>query len=137
MRNTQIITTWLQPNTWFKPELALLQSGQLQINVRVADGFLTRLRGLLWAKPLQPAEGLLLSPCNNIHTIGMTYAIDLIFLSADMQVLHIVPDCKPYRFANCKQARHTLELLAGQAGALNIHEGMQLIIEHQKLEAKK
>jgi len=129
MTHEQTITTQLKPSTWFKAEQVMLCSKNQQITTRLADGFLTRLRGLLWSKPLQPAEGLLLSPCNNIHTIGMTYPIDVVFLSSDMEIVRIVPHCQPYRFANCKHAKHTLELLAGQAAALSLCEGGRLTMK--------
>lgn len=107
-----------------------------KINVHLANHFFSRLRGLLWSKPLDVAEALLIMPCNSIHTVGMHYAIDIVFLSSDYQILHIVPDCQPRRFISHKQAKHTLELLAGQAAAMGLKVGMQLTLS-SKLENLK
>lgn len=48
----------------------------LVTNGRVADGYWTRLRGLIGSKPLEPGEGLLIVPCNSIHTHFMGFPID-------------------------------------------------------------
>jgi len=122
MLHIQTIKAWVQPAT------VVLKAKTHQIETRLANGFLTRLRGLLCAKPLGPAEGLLLSPCKSIHTIGMAYSIDVVFLSPDMQIVSIVTDCKANRFESHKDAKHTLELLAGQAAKLDLKDGMQLSI---------
>ena len=102
------------------------------IKVRIADGFFSRLRGLLWSKPINKTEGLLLRPCNSIHTAGMAYPIDVVFLSATFQVLRVVPNCNPWRIANEKEAQQTLELLAGQAAVFDLKPGMQLTMEQIK-----
>lgn len=96
------------------------------LEVTIANQFFTRLRGLLFKTPLKQQEALLISPCKSVHTIGMYYAIDVVFLSADYRVLKIVERCVPRRMASCKQAKHTLELLAGEAHRLGVVEGMQL-----------
>jgi len=116
----------------FMMDNVVIRGRKQQINCRMADGFFTRLRGLLWAKPLNNSDGLLLTPCNSIHTIGMAYPIDVLFLSPNFQIVHIVSNCQSNRCATHKQAKHTLEMLAGQAASLELKVGMQLSIEQKK-----
>jgi uncharacterized protein len=86
------------------------------------------MRGLLWRKPLEPTEAILLSPCNSIHTFGMNYPIDIIFLSSDYQVTRIVSNCMPRRLVFCKDAMYALELAAGQAAQMAVNVGTQLAV---------
>ncbi len=48
--------------------------------VRVADSFLARGRGLLGTAGLSPGAGLWIAPCRSIHSIGMRYEFDALFL---------------------------------------------------------
>lgn len=49
--------------------------------VRVAATPWRRLRGLLGCRELAPGTGLLLIPCRAIHTVGMRFPIDVVFLT--------------------------------------------------------
>jgi uncharacterized protein len=103
-----------------------IQLGHWALNIVVADHFFSRLRGLLFQSVLKRQQGLLITPCKSVHTIGMGYAIDVVFLSADYRVLKVHAQCLSWRFKVCKPARHTLELLGGEARRLGITEGLQL-----------
>lgn len=96
------------------------------LTIIIANHFLCRLRGLLFKPQLRFDEALLISPCKSVHTLGMRYAIDIVFLSPDYQILKIVRHCLPKRLASCKNAKHTLELLAGESNRLGLKVGMQL-----------
>ncbi len=48
--------------------------------VRPADSFLARTRGLLGTAGLSPGAGLWITPCRSIHSIGMRYEFDALFL---------------------------------------------------------
>lgn len=95
------------------------------LTVIVANQFFSRLRGLLFKPALKLDEALLLSPCKSVHTLGMRYPIDVVFLSPDYIILKIVNDCLPKRLASCSHAKHTLELLAGESSRLGLKVGMQ------------
>ena len=56
-----------------------------------------RLRGLLGHPPLQPGDGLLITPCIGIHTMGMTYPIDVIHLDRGLVVRKVLRELKPWR----------------------------------------
>ncbi len=66
-------------------------------NGEVADSAWTRLRGLLGHPPLQAGEGLLLRGEKAIHTIGMGFAIDVLFLDRAGHVKHLIPNMVPLR----------------------------------------
>jgi uncharacterized membrane protein (UPF0127 family) len=92
----------------------------------VADGPLTRLRGLLGRRELPTGEGLLLRPSPSIHTWFMRFAIDAVFLSGDMEVLSVRPAMPAWRMAAQRGARAVLELPAGEAGRRSISPGARL-----------
>ena len=66
-------------------------------NGSVADTAWTRLRGLLGHKPLLPGEGLLLRGEKAIHTFGMGFAIDVLFLDREGHIKHLIPTMVPLR----------------------------------------
>jgi len=93
------------------------------LTVHRASNILARLRGLLGREPLTPAEGLVIEPCNSIHTFGMGYEIDVVFLSADWRVLAISADLVRGRVAGRLAAARVLELRGGAAAMHDIKVG--------------
>lgn len=85
-----------------------------------------RSRGLLWREALQADEGLLISPCNAVHTFGMRYAIDLVYVTRDGRVRKIIAGLKPRRLSGCLRAHAVLELAAGTAARLKLNQGMRM-----------
>jgi uncharacterized membrane protein (UPF0127 family) len=77
-----------------------------------------RLRGLLGRPPLQCGQGLLIEPCNSVHTLAMGYALDLLFLDRGNRVLGWREQVRPWRAAGWRGARSTLELPAGSLAAI-------------------
>ena len=95
--------------------------------VRHADTFLTRLRGLLGTGGLAEGEALLISPCSGIHTIGMTFPIDVVFLDGDRRVVAVRERIVPWRATRfIKGASSVLELAAGSIRQNGIAVGNQL-----------
>lgn len=81
---------------------------------RVADSFSTRLVGLLRDKALAQGDGLWIVPCNSIHSIGMHFIFDAIFLDKKLRVVHLVREMKPWRISKIAFSAHSvLELPAG------------------------
>ena len=93
------------------------------LHVRIAKGFFGRLAGLLVLPRLQPCEGLYLAPCSSVHTAGMRYAIDVLFVNRERRVLKLVSHLRPWRVAACWEAHAAVELLAGEAARLEIQKG--------------
>lgn len=108
-------------------QTAYIRAGNVYINARIAKGFFEKLKGLLYRPMLDDREAIVLTRCNSIHTCGMQYAIDVIFLSKHFKVIKIEKDCKPWRFFRCKGAAHTLEMLGGQAELLQLSVGQTFI----------
>jgi hypothetical protein len=53
----------------------------LGLRVVPADTILMRLKGLLGRLRLKPDDGIWVVPSRGIHTIGMLFAIDLVYLT--------------------------------------------------------
>lgn len=58
--------------------------------VYVAERFFYRLRGLMGKKELDLGTGLLIKPCNSVHTFFMKFPIDIAFIGENGQVYHII-----------------------------------------------
>lgn len=79
----------------------------------LADSYLSRLIGLLgktrrWA---QLGRGLWIVPSRGVHTIGMLFPIDLVFLSKEKEVIHVEEHVRPFRISRVSlKASSVLEL---------------------------
>jgi uncharacterized membrane protein (UPF0127 family) len=82
-------------------------------DVTVADDYFRRLVGLLgktkrWAKL---GRGLWIIPSRGVHSIGMLFPIDLVFLSKDRTVVHVEEHFRPFRVSRISlKATSVLEL---------------------------
>ena len=59
--------------------------------------------------------GLELSPCRSIHTFGMRFALDLIWLDRAGQVVRVDEAVPPRRLRTCLRARSVIEVRGGSA----------------------
>jgi uncharacterized protein len=92
----------------------LRQGTELAATVLKADTFWKRLKGLRGRKELPAGEGLWIVPCRGVHTRGMTFPIDVLFLDARGTVISLEEHLEPGRFAPIRwKARTVLELPAG------------------------
>jgi uncharacterized membrane protein (UPF0127 family) len=92
----------------------------------LAGNPLARMRGLLGRRGLESGEGLLLRPAPSVHTFFMRFAIDVVFLAREGEVLKVVHRLKPWRTAGARGAKAVVELAAGEADRRGIHTGMRL-----------
>jgi uncharacterized membrane protein (UPF0127 family) len=123
-----------------KPFVAVRKHGGVVICDRcvLADGPLSRLRGLLGRAELPAGDGLLLRPSSGIHTWFMRFRIDVVFLAADFTVLDVRERVGPWRLASCRGARSVLELPEGVAARHSLRPGDRLSLtgvgnEHAKV----
>ena len=93
---------------------------------QMADGFLDRLQGLLGKTGLSDQQGLLRTACGSVHTVGMCFPIDVIFLDADLRILARHPDVSAWRMKSCRGARTTLEVAAGGVERHGVVPGQRL-----------
>jgi uncharacterized protein len=94
---------------------------------------LARLRGLLGRSSLDEGEGLLIEPCNAIHTFFMRFAIDAVFLSRDLRVVRAIPELRPWRATRFhSRARLVVELPPGTVRRTGTREGDVLQAEEPR-----
>jgi len=91
-----------------------------------ADSVLKRMVGLLNRKVLAAGEGLLLDRCYGIHTIGMRFPIDVLFLDKELRVIRAVQALPPFRTCVVKHAVYVLELPVGAIPASHTEAGDQI-----------
>jgi uncharacterized membrane protein (UPF0127 family) len=99
----------------------------LVAQVMLASAWWDRARGLLGKPPLKSGQGLLISPCKSIHTFGMRYPIDVVFLDANWTVCKIISSLPMARFSGSMVARMTLELPANEASRIQLSAGSRLV----------
>ncbi len=78
-----------------------------------ATRFWERLSGLYRVADLADNTGLWITPCRAIHTLGMAYHIDVLYLDDQRTIIKRIDAMRPHRFSVCLRARSVLELPAG------------------------
>ncbi len=104
-------------------------TGKDMVRAYHARHFFGRLRGLLGKRELNTMEGLLLTPCSQIHTLGMRFNLDVVFIDQDGVIVKCVERLQPFRFAAARGARHTLELTENSVRMLQLKPGDKLTWE--------
>ena len=95
----------------------------------IADTSAKRRIGLLRHATLQPGEGLWIAPCEAVHTIGMKFPIDVLFLDKKLKVLKIRKDMRRWRIAGSLWAHSVLELPSGTCQQTDTAAGDELDFE--------
>ena len=99
----------------------------LATRARVASSLVARMVGLLRDSHLEAGEGLIITTCRSIHTFGMRFAIDAVFVDADWRVVAIWHALPPWRVTSCHwAARCVVELPAGVAQHVRLNVGDRL-----------
>ena len=76
---------------------------------------------MLGRRALPSGEGLWLPGVASVHTVGVRFPLDLLFLDGAMQTVRVVPNVHPGRWlVRAAGAAHTLELGAGTLGSAGI-----------------
>lgn len=81
--------------------------------LHVADGPMSRLRGLARLNGLPEDRGLLLTRTKSVHTLGMRFAIDVVWLDRRGAVVRVDHAVQPRRHAACRDAGSVVEVAAG------------------------
>ncbi len=97
-------------------------------SVEVATTRTQRRRGLLGRDALCPGSAFVLAPCGAVHTIGMRFAIDVIFVDDHGGVVKLVHRMTRWRLAIARGAIITIELQAGALEALDVRVGDRLCL---------
>jgi uncharacterized membrane protein (UPF0127 family) len=92
--------------------------------IKIADSFFKRLKGLMFRKDPITNEGLLIVPCNAVHMFFMKFAIDIVLLNKQNEVVKVYHSLSPWKMTKPeKTAYSTLELPAGSINQLGICSG--------------
>ena len=78
--------------------------------VHSAGGRTERRRGLAGLDALPADRALHLQPCRAVHTIGMRFALDLVWLDASGAVVRVDRAVPPWRHRVCRRARSVVKL---------------------------
>src|SRR5437879_6453128 len=102
---------------WQKKTLRVVNSTRGTVvgeSIRVAESGLTRIVGLLGESDLPPGDGLLIVPSQGVHTLGMLFAIDVVVLDGQWNVIAIRRRLRPFRMTRVFwKAAAILELRSG------------------------
>ncbi len=73
----------------------------LATDLTLADTHWSRLRGLMATDvgKFTPGSGLWIVPCRGVHTLGMRFAIDVLYLDSEQKVVYLQGNLKPWRLA--------------------------------------
>jgi uncharacterized membrane protein (UPF0127 family) len=114
-----------------KPELRLrianlTRQTELAHCVDVANYSASRRKGLLGRGMLAAGEGLWIIPCEAVHTFGMQFPIDLVYLDRDKRVKKVRYEVPPRRLSACFSAHSVLELPSGSVRRTQTKPGDRL-----------
>lgn len=91
------------------------EEGRSIAHASMAWSFKTRCIGLIRRRTLAADDGLLLVPGGSVHTLGMSFPIDVVFLDRALRVIGLRKHVAPWRLVIAPaQTRFALELRAGR-----------------------
>jgi uncharacterized membrane protein (UPF0127 family) len=101
----------------------------LSLDVVLANTSFLRLKGLLGKLKLRSDEGLWVVPSRGVHSLGLLFPIDLLYLDEHRRVIHLVESFPSFRIAPLKaQAESVLELPTHTIYSSQTQPGDQLVI---------
>ena len=102
------------------------------MEIEVARG-LRRLTGLVGRRSWPAGVALEIPRCRSVHTFGMRFAIDLVWLDTDRRVVRLDRGVPPWRVRSCRRARSVLELRAASGRAqLGLGLGVLGVVERDR-----
>jgi hypothetical protein len=94
--------------------------------LEVANHGSNRMKGLLGRDGLAPGEGLWIKPCEAVHTFGMRFPIDLVYLDRKKRIRKVKSGVPPWRMSACLTAHSVIELPSGTILATQTRRGDRL-----------
>lgn len=91
----------------------LTRRSVLAHSVEIADHGSARNKGLLGRDNLAAGEGLWIVPCEAVHTVGMKFPIDLIYIDRNKKVKKVRSNVSPWRLSGCLTAHSVIEVSSG------------------------
>ena len=100
-------------------------------DLKIAHSFFERLKGLIGSKPLEVGHGFLIPYCQGVHSFGMSYTIDVLYLDGEGRVLRTEEHMEPNHFGTvCFKSKLVLELPAGMIHDTETNVGDALMIDY-------
>ena len=100
------------------------------LEILIANNFFTRFAGLMFKKKLPKATALLLTSCNSVHMCFMRFAIDVVYVDNECNIIKVVKNLRPWiGLSMCSNAWATLELNAGEAERCGLAVGRKIMRE--------
>lgn len=101
----------------------------LSLSITRADTSFARLKGLIGRLRLRYDEGLWMVPSSGVHTIGVLFPLDLIYLDEDYRVIHLIEFFRTFRIAPLRtNAASVLQLPIHTIYSSQTQTGDQLLI---------
>jgi uncharacterized protein len=101
----------------------------LSLNVHAADTVISRLRGFIGKLRLEADEGIWVVPSQGVHTLGLFFPLDLIYLDENFRVIHLIEYFPSFRIGPLKvRAESVLELPTHTIYSSHTQPGDQLVI---------
>jgi uncharacterized membrane protein (UPF0127 family) len=101
----------------------------LSLGIAIADTPVARLKGLIGKLTLGLDEGLWIVPSRGIHTVGVLFPLDLVYLDESYKVIHAVESFPTFRISPLiSQAASVLELPTHTIYSSQTQPGDQLVI---------
>jgi uncharacterized membrane protein (UPF0127 family) len=101
----------------------------LGLRVAAADTSFTRLKGLIGRLHLRSGEGIWVVPSNGVHTLGVLFHLDLIYLDESQKVIEVIEYFPRFRIAPLRiRAASVLELPQHTIYSSQTQKGDRLLI---------
>jgi len=113
------------------PDLALSNARTdetIASEIELASTRAERRRGLLGRDGLGVASALIIAPCCAVHTVGMRFAIDVIFVDRGGRVIRTASSVPPWRMAIAPRAYAAIEMAAGSVASRGVNVGDALVV---------
>jgi len=92
-------------------------------DVKIAKTFFTRSLGLLPRESISQDEGLIIKPCNSIHTFFMKFPIDVLFVDRKNKIVALYENVSKNRILPIHlTSSYVVELASGQISNKNIEK---------------
>lgn len=101
----------------------------LSLNVTPADTSFARLKGLIGRLRLRSDDGLWVVPSSGVHTLGVLFPLDLIYLDEGHRVIHLIEYFPTFRIAPLRvRASSVLEMPPHTIYSSQTQAGDQMVI---------
>jgi uncharacterized membrane protein (UPF0127 family) len=97
----------------------------------IADTASKRRTGLLKHQGLKRGQGMWIVPCEAVHSFGMKFAIDVVYVDRKKKVRKTRSNMVPRRISACLLAHSVLELPVGTIEASGTRAGDQLSFDER------